>query len=250
LIKLFQESLGKSAGKLSLYEHLLGSAKVAHFILQNYSPPDYPSIKKSQLLFSTFVHDLGKLDPNFQIMLQEAVSGKPLSGKKIKHEASTLNYAELLSSSYKEIILHLNQLLGCQIEEEIDLELALAFAVTHHGLFYMSFEKTLKYGEKWLIRREWTVTAPSEIKRITLVDLLFLFHPLGGLVMVSDLIHSFCHGRNLDFQAFLKNVTTYRELVEKLLDKSEELQEFVEKGENQGDDALADILLLILGGIS
>ena len=67
--------------------------------------------------------------------------------------------------------------------------------------------------------------------------------------MVSDLIHSFVMVGIWIFKLF-KNVTTYRELVEKLLDKSEELQEFVEKGENQGDDALADILLLILGGIS
>ena len=61
--------------------------------------------------------------------------------------------------------------------ETIHFEDVLAFAVTHHGLFYLSFETRWRNTPR--IRREWTVFNYGEKRRITLADLLFDYHPLG-----------------------------------------------------------------------
>lgn len=249
LVELFRNNLAKSTGRMTLFEHALGAALIAAFVLKNFAPPGYPEEKKDLLLFSAFTHDLGKLDPQFQLMLQAAADGRPLPGKRVKHEASSLEYADLLAQAKEEIIALLAAATGRRIRGEIDPDLVMAFAVTHHGLFYLSREQTVNYGEKWLIRREWTVTNPGERERITLVDLLFLFHPLGGLVMVADLVHSYCHGKGIDFRQLLSRASSYARLVEFLLAQADDLEGEVEKAENREEQGLRDLLMLLAGGL-
>lgn len=141
LVKRFHKSLAKSTGKLPLYEHAIGSTMVAHHIIKEFAPSGYPLEKVDQLLFSTFIHDLGKLDPAFQAMLQAAAAGEPLPGKRVKHEAGTLEFSLLLRDGKDEVIDVLRSELGYCISSDADLEIALAFAVTHHGLFYMAMSQ-------------------------------------------------------------------------------------------------------------
>lgn len=250
LVERFHKNLAKSTGKLPLYEHAIGSTMVAHHIIKKFASSSYPLEKVDQLLFSTFIHDLGKLDPDFQTMLQAAAAGEPLSGKRVKHEAGTFDFSDLLREDKDEVIDVLRSEIGHCISTSIDLEIALAFAVTHHGLFYMAYESTKNWGDRWLIRREWTSTTANEIKRITLVDLLFTYHPFGGLVIVSDLIHSFCHENGLDYRDVLRRADSYRDLVIMLVEKKDQFNQCVELWEGRNKQGLRELLLLLLGGIA
>lgn len=248
LINQFRKTLSKSTGRLPLYDHALGSTRVAYRILKDFAAPGYPVKKVDQILFSTFTHDLGKLDSDFQAMLQAVAAGQPLPGKRVKHEASTLEFSDLLRDGMEEVIGVLKSVLEYKISSDIDLIIALAFAVTHHGLFYMAYESTKNFGDRWLIRREWTNTDANEIKRITLVDLLFTYHPFGGLVIISDLVHSYCHEKGLDYLDILYRASSYRELVEILLGNIEYLDGCIEKREGRDLQGLRELLLLLLGG--
>lgn len=195
LVAAFKNNLGKSSqGGQTLYNHVMDCTRIAHTILTDarFTPDDYPKFKRDQLLFSTFIHDLGKLDERFQAMLVAARDGQPLPSKRVKHEASTLDFMALLQEqeNVQEVCDHLEQTLGYRFTEAINLEDALAFAVTHHGLFYLSFEQR-ENGVLPRVRREWTVFNYGEQRRITLTDLLFEYHPLGGMVILADLLGSF-----------------------------------------------------------
>lgn len=135
LIELFKNNLAKSTGRLSLFEHALGTARVAAFILEKFAPEDYPEQKQNLLLFSAFTHDLGKLDPNFQLMLQAAAEGQPFPGKRVKHEASTLEYADLLAEASGEVIDFLARETGRRIKEVDPLLVtaSLFLPVSHEG---------------------------------------------------------------------------------------------------------------------
>lgn len=139
--------------------------------------------------------------------------------------------------------------MGYKITSSIDIDIALAFAVSHHGLFYMAYEATQAYGDRWLIRREWTSTSPREIKRITLVDLLFKFHPFGGLVMVSDLISSYCHEKGIDYREVISRAGSYSELISSLIEEAQELEGALDKDDPRADRGLEAILSLLLGGV-
>src|SRR5574341_756354 len=106
LVAKFKDNLGKSAHDgQTLHDHLMSCAKVANRVLTDphFVPADYPKQKRDQLLFSTFIHDIGKLDPNFQAMLRAARDKQPLPSKRVKHEASTLDFELLLRESEDEI---------------------------------------------------------------------------------------------------------------------------------------------------
>lgn len=254
LVAKFKSNLGKSSqGGESLYDHLMDCTRVVHKILTDarFVPADCPKRERDQLLFATFTHDLGKLDPRFQTMLEAARDGQPLPAKRVKHEASTLDFESLLRESEDEVKTHLHAALGYEFTEPICMEDALAFAVTHHGLFYLSFEQR---GEQTLprVRREWTVFNYGEQRRVTLTDLLFDYHPLGGLVMMADLLGSFAYEQGItEADALVRRASSLRELLDLIL--SEGACETVERHLAQYDprtEGLRDLLTLLAGGLA
>ena len=254
LINAFKNSLGKSSrGGQTLYDHVMDCTRIAHKVLtdERFTPADYPKRKRDQLLFSVFIHDLGKLDPAFQAMLIASRDGQPLPSKRVKHEASTLEFEALLRDSVTEVCDYLEGVLEYHFTEAIDIDAVLAFAVTHHGLFYLSFEQR-KNGVVPRVRREWTVFNYGEQRRITLTDLLFDYHPLGGLVIISDLLASFSYEQDVaNVDTLLEQVSSLRQLVDGIL--SGGMVETVEKSIQAYDPrtyGLRDLLTLLGGGLN
>ncbi|AEJ60969.1 hypothetical protein Spith_0690 [Spirochaeta thermophila DSM 6578] len=255
LIREFKSKLGKSSkGGQTLYEHVMDCTKIAYTILTDgrFMPTDYPKQKRDQLFFSVFMHDLGKLNPDFQKMLEAARSGKPLPTKRVKHEASTLELEVLLRENVDDVCQHLENEFGYQFSGSIDnLDDTLAFAVTHHGLFYLSFEQR---GNNVVprVRREWTVFNYGEQRRITLTDLLFDYHPLGGLVIISDLLGSFSYEQGIaDVDSLLNQAGSLRELIDGILEGG--VVEAVEKSIRAYDPrtyGLRNLLALLGGGLN
>jgi hypothetical protein len=202
-------------------------------------------------VFAVFIHDIGKLDSDFQLMIQAARDGQPLPSKRVKHEASTLHFADLVTEAQDEVREHLRDVLAYRLTEPIDVEEALAFAVTHHGLFYLSFEQ--RDGQILRrVRREWTVFNYGERRRITLVDLLFDYHPLGGLVIIADLLGSFCYEQRIpDPNGLLSGAGSLRGLLHVLL--QERAPESVENSISRYDPrkyGLRDLVTLLAGGLA
>lgn len=253
LVAKFKDNLGKSShdGE-SLYEHTMDCVKVAHKVLtdKRFAPADYPKQKRDQLLFAMFIHDVGKLDADFQAMLRAARDGEPLPPRRVKHEASTSDFEQLVVETQDEVREHLRDVLGYKFTEEINIDDALAFTVSHHGLFYLSFEA--RNGQVLRrVRREWTVFNYGEQRRITLADLLFDYHPLGGLVIIADLLGSFCYEQSIsNADDIIERSGSLRELIETLL--NEGAAETVEESIKQYDPrtyALQDLLTLLAGGL-
>ncbi len=248
LVSRFKEALGKSKGRQSLYEHSLSSTRIALQVAK--MAGERPGPRLDRLLFATFVHDIGKLDPNFQAMLDAVSKGETLPAKKVKHEASTFDYElpQLVLDSREEIAKELEGALGYRLDPaslEGAMEHIWAFAVSHHGLFYLSYERGRDQVLRPLIRRQWTSFYPNEERRITLVDLLFEYHPLGGLVMISDLVASYCYEKGKDYQALFGEAWSLAELVEKLIERADE----VEAGMDERDYGLKETLRLVGGGL-
>jgi len=248
LVRKFKEALGKSKGRQSLYDHSLSSAQIALQVAKIAGELSGPRLDR--LLFATFVHDIGKLDPNFQAMLDAVSKGEKLPVKKVKHEASTFDYdfPQLVLGSREEIQRELQEVLGYRLDlASLDgfMEHVWAFAVSHHGLFYLSYERGKDQVLRRLIRRNWTSFYPNEERRITLVDLLFDYYPLGGLVMISDLLASYCFEKEKDYQALFGEVESLRSLVERLTQKCGEM----EMGMDARDYGLRETLMLVGGGI-
>jgi len=124
-----------------------------------------------------------------------------------------------------------------------------AFAVSHHGLFYLSYERGRDQVLRPLIRRQWTSFYPNEERRITLVDLLFDYHPLGGLVMISDLVASYCYENGKDYSSVLGRFKNIVELLDWLVEKSNDLEAKMVDHDprNQG---LRETLRLLAGGLN
>lgn len=254
LITAFKNNLGKSSqGGQTLYGHLMDCTRIAYAILtdERFAPDVYSKSQRDQLLFSVFVHDLGKLDERFQAMLIAARDSRPLPSKRVKHEASTLDFEILLRENVAEVCAHLEQELNYRFTTPIEIEDTLAFAVTHHGLFYLSFEER-DGGVLPRVRREWTVFNYGEKRRITLTDLLFDYHPLGGLVILADLLGSFGYEQGVaDVEALLQRADSLRELVNLILAGS--AVEIVENNLQAYDSrtaGLRDLLTLLRGGLS
>lgn len=248
IVDRFLHSYGKSTGALTLYDHSLGTAKICVSILNRFAK-QYPKEKKDMLVFSAFCHDIGKLDEDFQNMLECVIKGLPLPAKRVKHEASTLDFKDVLETSVEEIKREIAIELNYSITKDIDIEYVLAFAASHHGLFYISYESTLNNGDKWLIRREWTTRNLREIRRITMTDLLFIYYPFGGIVMASDLIHSFCHEKRIDYESLLQKATSYKDILEMLVREADVLENTLNREEPRANRSIQDILKLLLGGV-
>lgn len=254
MVARFKNNLGKSSRRgESLYDHTMDCVKIAHKVLtdKRFAPADYPKQKRDQLLFAMFIHDVGKLDADFQAMLRAARDGEPLPPKRVKHEASTSDFEQLIVETQDEVKEHLRDVLDYKFTGEINLDDVLAFAVSHHGLFYLSFEE--RNGQVLRrVRREWTVFNYGEQQRITLADLLFDYHPLGGLVIIADLLGSFCYEQRIaDADEIIERAGSLRELIETLL--QEGVAETVEESIKQYDPrtyALRDLLALLAGGLA
>lgn len=253
LVAKLKSSLGKSShGGQTLYDHVITCTQICRAVLTNdrFTPTSYPVRKRDQLIFAAFVHDLGKLDQDFQAMLEASRTAQPLPSKRVKHEASTLEFEPLLRDNIAEVCEHLADAIGYRFTEEIDIEDTLAFAVTHHGLFYLSLEE--RSDQKlYRVRREWTVFNYGELRRITLTDLLFEYHPLGGLVIIGDLLGSFGYEKGLNnVHDLMQRAGSLRELVDLMLGLH--IVDAID-GSMQKDDprlyGLRDLLTLLQGGL-
>lgn len=251
LVDRFRQALGKSKGRQSLYAHCLSSTEIALKVAE--MAGEMPGPRLDRLVFATFIHDVGKLDPNFQAMLDAVSKGQKLPAKKVKHEASTFDYElpQLVEASKEEIQRELQEALGYRLDlASLDgaLEHIWAFAVSHHGLFYLSFERGRDQVLRPLIRRQWTSFYPNEEQRITLVDLLFEYHPLGGLVMISDLVASYCHEREKDYTSIFSELKNMGELLDWLVERSDELGVGIIDRDPR-DQGLQETLRLLSGGL-
>jgi hypothetical protein len=251
LVDKYKTALGKSTRRQSLYDHSLTCVDMALRVAQ--LAGEEPGPRLDRLIFATFVHDVGKLDPAFQAMLEAAASGQPLPGKRVKHEASTFDYdhPSLVEESKEAIRQELRGACGYDLDlanlEGTAMDHVWAFAVTHHGLFYVSYERARGVVCP-LIRRQWTSFYPHEERRITLVDLLFEYHPLGGLVMLSDLVASYCHEQGKDYQALFGRPTSIGAIFERLIERADEIEEEIKRYDPR-DYGLKETLTLLAGGI-
>lgn len=252
LVDRYNAALGKSTGRQSLYDHSMACVDVALRVARLVG--EEPGPRLDRLIFATFVHDVGKLDPNFQAMLEAAASGQPLPGKRVKHEASTFDYdhPRLVEESKEAIREELRGACGYDLDlkhvADGAMDYVWAFAVTHHGLFYASYERDRAGTLRPLIRRQWTSFYPNEERRITLVDLLFEYHPLGGLVMISDLVASYCHEQGKDYMVLFGQVSSLGELFERLIGHADDIEEVIKRYDPR-DYSLKETLTLLAGGI-
>jgi hypothetical protein len=247
LVARYQNALGKSAGRQSLYDHSMACVDVALRVAR--LAGEEPGPRLDRLIFATFVHDVGKLDPNFQAMLEAAANSRPLPGKRVKHEASTFDYdhPRLVEESKGAIREELRETCGYEMDLA-NLEGAMdhvwAFAVSHHGFFYLSYERDRTGTLRPLIRRDWTSFYPSEERRITLVDLLFEYHPLGGLVMTADLVASYCHEQSKDYAALFGQVATMGQLLDTLIGRAREIENSLQSYDPRDYSLLETLRLL------
>ena len=226
-VERYKNALGKSnhCGQ-SLYCHTFDGVEAAVRALHLTNRVDKRIADIA--IFATAVHDVGKLDPDFQKMLKAArdypgdLSKFPK--KRVKHEASSFDYdhRELVENCINEICREIKAVCGYSINADHlnnsdSMDWVWTFVVTHHGLFYLSYEKWGDNPIRPCVRRKWTTFYPNEVRRLTLADLLFKFHPIGGLVILGDLMGSFAfeQKRSLDqtFEGVLNLHTAFNQLV-------------------------------------
>jgi len=250
LIERYREALGKSNhGGQSLYDHTFWSVEAGLRAARLAGVQAGPRL--DVMLMGTCIHDVGKLDPDFQAMLEASRDGLDLPPKRVKHEASTFDYDHLalvengLSALREEIractgyTVNLDNLVA-RIDD------LWTCAVTHHGLFYLSFEDWGK-GVQPLIRRYWTCFYPNEVRRITLVDLLIDYHPIGGLVMLGDLMASYAFEQERDLAWAFAGAKTLPEVFERLLNEADDLEHQIQTYDPR-NYALRETLTLLTSG--
>jgi len=252
LVDRYRAALGKSTRSQSLYDHCMSCVDAALRVAA--LAGEEPGIRLDRLILATFVHDVGKLDPGFQAMLRAAAANEQLPDRRVKHEASTLDYDHiaLVEDSKETIRAEIFAAYGYCLREEAIGPGAMvdvwAFAVTHHGLFYLSYEEDRNGFVRPLVRREWTAFYPNERRRITLVDLLFRYHPVGGLVVMADLIASVCHERAVAHDCLFGRARSLRDVCQRLIEYADETQDAISAYDPR-DYALKETLTLLAGGI-
>jgi hypothetical protein len=250
LIERYEEALGKSNhGGQSLYDHIFWSVEAALRTARLARVNAGRAL--DVMLVATAVHDVGKLDPDFQAMLGASRDGRDLPSKRVKHEASTFDYdhPDLVRSSLAAIRDEIRACAGYTLDLDnvtARMDDVWAGTVTHHGLFYLSFEDWGE-GEQPLIRRYWTSLYPNEVRRITLVDLLVDYHPIGGLVMLGDLMASYAFEQERDLAWAFAGVETLPQVFERLLGQAEALEEEIGAYDPR-NYALHETLTLLSGG--
>lgn len=251
LVERYEEALGKSNhGGQSLYAHIFWSVEAGLRAARLAGVSEGPQL--DVMLVATAVHDVGKLDPDFQAMLEASRDGRDLPAKRVKHEASTFDYDH--RDLVEESLPALRDEIGVVTGHTIDLDSVRAGmddvwagAVTHHGLFYLSFEDWGE-GAQPLIRRYWTSVYPNEVRRITLVDLLMDYHPIGGLVMLGDLMASYAFEQERDLMWAFAGMETLPQVFDRLLGVAEDLEEDIGAYDPR-DYGLGELLKLLADGI-
>ena len=252
LVERFRAALGKSTGRQSLYDHTMACVDVALRVARLVNEESGPHLDR--LVFATFVHDVGKLDPDFQAMLEAAADGRPLPAKRVKHEACTFSFVHPVEESKEAIREELRGACGYSLDlanvckNGSIVDHIWAFAVTHHGYFYVSYEREPNGILRPRIRRQWTSFYPNEERRITLVDLLFEYHPLGGLVIIADLIASYCHEQGKDYQTLFGRVSSLADLFDRLITYADDIEEGIKRYDPR-DYTLKETLNLLAGGV-
>jgi len=126
------------------------------------------------------------------------------------------------------------------------LEDILAFAVSHHGLFFLSKDDDGEYQ----VKKYWTEFSPKEESRITLTDLLVEYHPAGGFIILADLIHSYSLAKGINYKEKLEELGENQSITDFIEDYFSDENLAIEKlKEDRMTDALKEILKLTLGGV-
>lgn len=240
-----------SHGGQSLYDHTMQCVEVG--LRLSKLAADYPKRQLDLLIFALSIHDIGKLDPNFQAMLRANLEGRALPAKKVKHESRTFSndHVSLVEGSLDEIAAELRGALGYKllVDGLVDnLEWAWTYAVAHHGLYYLSYERSATGELRPHARRLWTTFNPLEIQRRTLVDVLFYFHPLGGLVIMADLIATLAYEHQLMLPTVFREADTFGEVYEELLYSADELETILQRDDPR-NYGLYDLLCLLGSGV-
>jgi len=251
LIERYQDALGKSNhGGQSLYDHTFWSVEAGLRAARLGGVNGGPRL--DVMLVATAAHDVGKLDPDFQAMLEASRDGRDLPAKRVKHEASTFDYdhRDLVENGLPALRGEIRAVTGYTIDLDTvraRMEDVWTGAVTHHGLFYLSFEDWGEGGQP-LIRRYWTSIYPKEVRRVTLVDLLVDYYPIGGLVMLGDLMASYAFEQERDLAWAFAGVETLPQVFDRLLGVAEDLEEEIGAYDPRSY-GLGELLKLLASGI-
>lgn len=254
LISRYKQAWAKTARKgQTLYDHTFqcvdAGLRLASFV------PTYSTFALDTLVMSLCIHDIGKLDPTFQDMLQAKLKGREYTGQLVKHEGHSLDHDHmpLVENNLNELATELKANFGYQVDidrflQEDELEWVWAFAVNHHGLFYLSYEEDETRQIQRRARRQWTSYTPLEVQRLTLVDCLFHFYPLGGLVIMADQIASYAFDKGYDLDEFFTNTPNFPSLFSRLLELADETETGMQRDEPR-NSYLRDMLLLLAGDL-
>ena len=240
-VERYKNALGKSNhGGQSLYWHTFDGVGAAVQALKLARLKHSVDKRIADIaVFATAVHDVGKLDPDFQKMLKAARDypgdRSKFPQKRVKHEASTFDYdhRELVKNSIGEICREIRAVCSYSINPDYlnnpeSMDWVWTFVVTHHGLFYLSYEKWGDNPIRPCVRRKWTTFYPNEIRRFTLADLLFKFHPIGGLVILGDLMGSFAFEQKCSLDQAFEGVSDLHTAFNRLLHKADELEKSIQ----------------------
>lgn len=219
---------------LSLENHSWGVFDILDNILKRV---DLPEKKKNTIKIAGYLHDIGKKNKVFQQFL------KGETEEHLKHEVKTLDYILDIQNNWDKILDHLNMEL--EYSDEV-LEDILAFAVSHHGLFFLCKVEEKRYQ----VKKYWTEFSPEEQSRVTLTDLLIEYHPAGGFIVLADLIHSYSLAKGINYKSKIEELAekdTIMDFIEDYFADEDLTSE--KKKENRMTDALKEILKLTLGGV-
>jgi uncharacterized protein (DUF2267 family) len=262
LVERFQTAYGKSqagltyVGPLLLHDHVMDVTRVVVHVLRNSRPSEYPARRADALVLAGYLHDIGKLDENFKEMLRRVHNKQSLEGlPRVKHEASTFDFVpqvtpadlEAVAAAIAEVTDY--RIDPAHLRDEAILADVWAHAVTHHGLFYVSTE-VHNGKERRCIRRQWTAFYAGERSRLTLADLLFEYHPLGGLVIVGDIIASAWHGMRQPIEGVLQQYATLEQFINVVQQREVFEEAAAQQRKDEGRDThLGDMIGLLLGGV-
>jgi hypothetical protein len=255
LIQKFRKTWAKTGHNgQTLYDHTFqcvdAGLRLAHFA------PGYNAAALNNLIISLCIHDVGKLDPTFQLMLQTKLKGQTYTGKLVKHEGHSLahDHVPLVENSLSELAAELKANFNYEIDidqflHEDGWEWAWAAAVNHHGLYYLSYEQDEAGNLQRQARRQWTSYTPLEIRRLTLVDFLFHFHPLGGLVIMADQMASYAFDKGCPLDKIFTHAKTLPDVFDQLLGIACETEASMKRDEPR-DYQLRDTLQLLAGSFA